>query len=114
MLIRRLVNDAMTTTSGHVLTITGESMGDVRMTTTDNYQGEESDIVSTWLSLSHVFLLLLLSFLQDTSSQTIIFTFEIIVMRTHTGSHVSCAIKPKEAGWICQRKEQGVCGFISC
>ena len=60
MLIRRLVNDAMTTTSGHVLTITGESMGDVRMTTTDNYQGEESDIVSTWLSLSHVFLLLLL------------------------------------------------------
>lgn len=60
MLIRRLVNDAMTTTSGHVLTMTGESMSDVRMTTTDNYQGEESDIVSTWLSLSHVFLLLLL------------------------------------------------------
>ena len=59
MLIRRLVNDAMTTTSGHVLTITGESMSDVRMTTTDNYQGEESDIVSTLLSLSPAYPLVL-------------------------------------------------------
>lgn len=48
MLLRRLVNEAMIGASAHVLTLTGESMSDVRMTTTDNYQGEESDIVSTW------------------------------------------------------------------
>ena len=46
MLIRKLVTDAMKV-AAHVLTITGESMSDVRMTTTDNYQGEESDLVST-------------------------------------------------------------------
>ena len=45
-LIRKLIKDAMVNTSAHVLTITGQSMADVRMATTDNFQGEESDLVS--------------------------------------------------------------------
>jgi hypothetical protein len=46
MLMKQLAKDA-DITSSHVLTITGQRMGDVRMSTTDNYQGEESDIVRT-------------------------------------------------------------------
>lgn len=45
-LIREKVVTAMRTTGAHVLTITKQSMTDVRMATTDNYQGEESDLVS--------------------------------------------------------------------
>lgn len=45
MLFRRLVREAALTSSSNVFT--NESLSDVRMTTTDNYQGEESDIVST-------------------------------------------------------------------
>jgi hypothetical protein len=45
-LIREKVANAMRTTGAHVFTITQQSMTDVRMATTDNYQGEESDLVS--------------------------------------------------------------------
>lgn len=45
MLIRSKVKDAMAGSSSHVLAMTGQLMSDVRMSTTDNYQGEESDLV---------------------------------------------------------------------
>ena len=45
-LIRRKVADAMKGSGAHVHTITQQSMSDVRMATTDNYQGEESYLVS--------------------------------------------------------------------
>lgn len=44
MLMKSLVRDAETLSS-HVLSVTGQLMSEVRMSTTDNYQGEESDIV---------------------------------------------------------------------
>ena len=52
-LIREKVANAMRTTGAHVLTITQQSMTDVRMATTDNYQGEESDLVSETSLLEH-------------------------------------------------------------
>jgi hypothetical protein len=52
-LIREKVATAMRTSGAHVLTITQQSMTDVRMATTDNYQGEESDLVSETSSLPH-------------------------------------------------------------
>ena len=45
-LIRKKVADAMEGGGAHVHTITQQSMCDVRMSTTDNNQGEESDLVS--------------------------------------------------------------------
>jgi hypothetical protein len=62
MLMKRLANDA-DNTSSHVLTITGQRIGDVRMSTTDNYQGEERDIVRTQPTalVFHLFFLGLLS-----------------------------------------------------
>lgn len=51
MLFRKLIKEA---TSRNVFT--NESLDKVRITTTDNYQGEESDIVSIMISifLSHI------------------------------------------------------------
>ena len=43
-LMKQLAREADNTFS-HVQTMTGQRMNDVRMSTTDNYQGEESDIV---------------------------------------------------------------------
>ena len=45
-LIRKKVADAMKGGGAHVHAITQQSMSEVRMATTDNYQGEESDLVS--------------------------------------------------------------------
>lgn len=53
MLFRRLVKEAFSTNE-----FTNESLDDVRMTTTDNYQGEESDIVRIHFFISIILILL--------------------------------------------------------
>jgi hypothetical protein len=58
MLMKRLAKDAENTSS-HVLTITEKRMSDVRMSTTDNYQGEESDIVMLHLTVQFFYLFFL-------------------------------------------------------
>jgi hypothetical protein len=63
MLMKQLAREADNTFS-HVQTMTGQRMNDVRMSTTDNYQGEESDIVRiipTSQLLYHLFFIVSLS-----------------------------------------------------
>jgi hypothetical protein len=53
VLFRRLVKEASSTN-----VFTNESLDDVRMTTTDNYQGEESDIVRIYFFITIILILL--------------------------------------------------------